>query len=224
MKTRDVLTSHLISFMEKQEHDCWNIKDIEFRYIYANKAMFFNSCLPMNFNIEGCRPSECPASWSENSGILEREAEIIQKLGKPIYSIVTHISGKEQTFRSFFVEKFPYFHQNEIIGTLSHSKKISPRLLSEAFFKNPTTPSFLTNHPPNNLFTTEELNVFFFVMKLMSNQEIALRLGTYSCVVEQIIQQIYKKIDIYTRKQLRDYGIAEGFDNYFPPFLLKGLL
>ncbi|HGJ5876959.1 MAG TPA: helix-turn-helix transcriptional regulator, partial [Arsenophonus sp.] len=84
--------------------------------------------------------------------------------------------------------------------------------------------SFLTNHPPNDLFTTEELNVLFFAMKLMSNQEIALRLGTYSCFVEQIIRQICNKIDIHSRKQLRDYGIAEGFDNYFPPFLLKGLL
>ncbi|MFS1537651.1 MAG: hypothetical protein ACL7BU_01985 [Candidatus Phlomobacter fragariae] len=58
----------------------------------------------------------------------------------------------------------------------------------------------------------------------MSNQEMALRLGTYSCVVEQIIRQIGNKIGIHSRKQLRDYGIAEGFDNYFPPFLLKGLL
>ncbi|HGJ5876539.1 MAG TPA: hypothetical protein ACHBX0_09315 [Arsenophonus sp.] len=50
-----------------------------------------------------------------------------------------------------------------------------------------------------------------------------MRLCTYSCVVEQIKRQIGSKSDIHSRKQLRNYGTAEGFDNYFPPFLLKGL-
>nr|CBA76576.1 phage transcriptional regulator [Arsenophonus nasoniae] len=42
----------MISFMEKQE-DIWDIKDKDSRIIYANKAVFSTSCLPMNFSIEG---------------------------------------------------------------------------------------------------------------------------------------------------------------------------
>jgi len=168
--------------------------------------------------------AECPISWCEYADTVHAHEQIVIQSDKPIFIINTHFTAKKQVVQSFIIEKRPYYNQNKIAGTICHGRKIPSRLLSEHFFKNPATPSFLTNHPPNNLFTTEELNVFFFVMKLMSNQEIALRLGTYSCVVEQIIQQIYRKIDIYSRKQLRDYGIAEGFDNYFPPYLLKGLL
>ncbi|WP_162505354.1 hypothetical protein [Candidatus Arsenophonus triatominarum] len=209
--------------MEKQE-DFWDIKDTELCFVYANKSAFTTSRLPVNFNIEGKRTFECPVSWSECANISDTYEQIVLTSGKPIFFIVTHIAGKEGILQSFFVKKKPYYNQSKIVGTICHGRKISPILLPKYFFKQPTAPSILINYPPNNLFTTEELNVLFFAMKLMSNQEIALRLGTYSCVVEQIIRQIYKKTDIYSRKQLRDYGIAEGFDNYFPPCLLKGLL
>ncbi|WP_334469443.1 helix-turn-helix transcriptional regulator [Arsenophonus sp. PmNCSU2021_1] len=223
MKTSDVLTKHLISFMERQQ-DFWCIADTESRFIHANKAAFIISLLPMNLDIEGKLICECPVSWCEYGDIVHFHQQIVLKSGNTLFYVINHITGKKRLPQPFFVKKSVYYNHSKIAGTISHGRKIPPRLLSEHFFKNPNTPYFLTNHPPNNIFTTEELNVLFFAMKLMSNQEIALRLGTYCCVVEQIIQQIYKKIDIYTRKQLRDYGIAERFDNYFPPFLLKGLL
>ncbi|WP_162505640.1 helix-turn-helix transcriptional regulator [Candidatus Arsenophonus triatominarum] len=206
--------------------ESWGMKDTESRFIYANKTVILDSCLPINFNIEGKLASECPASWNEYADTFDKYDQIALKLAKPMLYISTYTTWKykENISESSFIKHIPYYNQNKITGTIFHAKKIHPLLVSKYFFKQPTTFSFLTNHPPNNSFTTEELNVLFFAMKLMSNQEIALRLGTYSCVVEQIIQQIYRKIDIYSRKQLRDYGIAEGFDNYIPPFLLKGLL
>ncbi|MFS1539991.1 MAG: hypothetical protein ACL7BU_16370, partial [Candidatus Phlomobacter fragariae] len=159
-----------------------------------------------------------PAPCSEYSDIFDTYERIVIQSDKPIFFIATHIAGKEGTFQSFLVKKKPYYNQNKIAGTICHGRKISSILLSTYFFKNPTIPSLLTNYPPNNLFTTEELNVLFFAIKLMSNQEIALYLGARCGVVREIMQQIYKKVNIYSRKQLRDYGIAEGFDNYFPPF------
>ncbi|MFS1564370.1 MAG: LuxR family transcriptional regulator, partial [Candidatus Arsenophonus phytopathogenicus] len=167
MKTSDVLTSHLISFMEKQE-DIWDIKDTESCFVYANKALLTSSCLSVNFNIEGRRTFECPVSWCEYADTTVEYEQIVVQSDKSIFFIVTHLAEKERTLQSVFVKKFPYYTQNKIAGTICHGRKISPRLLSEHFFKNPTTPSFLTNHPPNNLFTTEELNVLFFAMKLMS--------------------------------------------------------
>ncbi|MFS1538728.1 MAG: helix-turn-helix transcriptional regulator [Candidatus Phlomobacter fragariae] len=223
MNVSEVLTNHLISFMVKQK-EAWGIQDTESRFIYTNKVFLKDSCLTTNFNIEGRYTFECPVSWAEYADIFDNHKKIVIESGKKMVSIATHPVAKEQTLQSFFVEKSPYYNQNKIIGTISHGRKIPPVLLSKYFFKNPTIPSLLTNHPPNDLFTTEELNVLFFAMKLFGDKEIALRLGTYSCVVEQIIRQICNKIGIHSRKQLRDYGIAEGFDNYFPPFLLKGLL
>lgn len=224
MKTTNVLTNHLISFMEKQVEAEWAIKDIESRFIYANKPALVNSCIPLNYNLEGKLNSECPISWSEYADIVDTYEQIVIQSDKPIFIISNHIVGKEKTLQSFFIKKMPYYNQNKVAGTICHARKIPPVLLSKYFFKNPIVSSFLTNHPPNDLFTTEELNVLFFAMKLMSDIEIALNLGVSAYVVEQIIRQICAKIDIDSRKQLRDYGIAEGFDNYLPPFLLKGLL
>ncbi|HGJ5882188.1 helix-turn-helix transcriptional regulator [Arsenophonus sp.] len=224
MKTCDVLTKHLISFMQRQK-DYWHIKDIQSRFIYANSSAFILSGLPFNFDIEGKLNSECPLLWIECDKIRNYfPQKIIWEPGKSIFSIFSFHERKKKILQSAFVKKFPYYNQNEIVGTICHGRLIDPLLVSRYLFKPSNAPSFLTNHPPNNLFTTEELNVLFFAMKLFTNQEIALRLGTYCCVVEQIIRQICNKIDIHSRKQLRDYGIAEGFDNYFPLFLLKGLL
>ncbi len=83
------------------------------------------------------------------------------------------------------------------------------------------TSDVLTNHLISSM---ERRGDGWGIKNIESRFIYANKLGTYSCVVEQIIRQICNKIDIYTRKQLRDYSIAEGFDNYFPPCLLKGLL
>uniref|UniRef100_A0A3B0MQ20 PAS fold-4 domain-containing protein n=1 Tax=Arsenophonus endosymbiont of Trialeurodes vaporariorum TaxID=235567 RepID=A0A3B0MQ20_9GAMM len=161
MKTSDVLANHLISFMEKQE-DIWYSKDTDSRIIYANKTVLNTSGLPMNFNIEGKKISECPVSWTEHVEATHAYEQIVIQSEKPIFIINTRFVAKEQVVQSFIIEKIPYHNKNKIMGTICHGRKIPPQLLSEHFFKNPNTPSFLTNNPPNDLFTTEELNMLFF--------------------------------------------------------------
>ncbi|MFS1537652.1 MAG: hypothetical protein ACL7BU_01990 [Candidatus Phlomobacter fragariae] len=57
--------------------DYWDIKDIELRFVYANKVAFDISCLSMNFDVEVRLASECPLSWGEYADTIDSHEQIV---------------------------------------------------------------------------------------------------------------------------------------------------
>jgi len=204
----------LIAFMEKSD-DFWLIKDIESRYIFANKVSYYYGDLPSSFDIEGRLDQECPAYWSEQAPLFQENERAVRTAGKKKNILNTFIfGGKEKRVQTFLGEVFPLFNNGECIGTISYLKRLA--FYSMHHYIRGEYPSELTLNKPDCFFTDREFDILFFVLQGMKPKEIAQRLSLSNRTVANKLQMMYQKAQVNSLGALKEFCMAKGYDSYAP--------
>ncbi|WP_342221395.1 LuxR family transcriptional regulator [Candidatus Fukatsuia endosymbiont of Tuberolachnus salignus] len=200
----------LVSFMEYNE-ESWGIKDLESRFMYANRATIELSKLPAGFDVEGRLDNECPTAWGDFAPELQKQDRDVEQKKKRRAMIQTNLWGQEHTL----CEKFPFFKGKKCIGTVYHVTKFNFVSLYELFDKK--IPPILVTEPPTGLFTDKELEVIFFMLKPdMTAKKAARKLCLSDRTVENRLQAIYGKSKVNSLSSLREFCLCEGFGQHIP--------
>ncbi|WP_162208283.1 response regulator transcription factor, partial [Yersinia pekkanenii] len=70
--------------------------------------------------------------------------------------------------------------------------------------------------PPSALFTKREWEVLFYILHAFSSKDIANKLHLSARTVCNIIQSIYGKVGVTSKKQVIEYCYEKKINNYVP--------
>ncbi len=204
----------LIAFMERSD-DFWLIKDIESRYIFANRVSYYYGDLPANFDIEGRLDQECPAYWAEHAPLIQENERVVRTTGKTRKILNTFIfGGREKKVQAFLGDVFPLYKQGQCIGTVSYLRRLA--FYSMHHYIRGEYPAELMLNKPDDFFTDREFDVLFFVLQGMTPKEIALRLTLSHRTIENKLQIMYQKAQVNSLGALKDFCQVKGYDRYAP--------
>ncbi|WP_145529245.1 helix-turn-helix transcriptional regulator, partial [Yersinia alsatica] len=77
-------------------------------------------------------------------------------------------------------------------------------------------PTSLIFTPPSDLFTKREWEVLFYILHAFSSGEIAEKLHLSSRTINNVIQSIYRKSGVTSKKQVIEYCYENKTHNYVP--------
>ncbi|NHB90634.1 helix-turn-helix transcriptional regulator [Photorhabdus cinerea] len=214
MKTKNDISAQIINTM-KNSYDPWGIKDISTCFIYENKAMAMLQNIPADFNVEGRFDSELPWAGATYEEQFQRHDRTVMHLGKSVYSLETHIFGKERLISSYLFEKFPFYNENnECIGIIFHGQKSEAFSLKQ-FFNGKLPPSIMFCSPSKQ-FSPQEWEVIFLFLKKHSKRKISQILNIPYLSIENHMERVYKKLEINSYSQLEEYCRLNNFNFYIP--------
>lgn len=205
----------------KSSCDPWGIKlfkENKTYYYYCNEKQFDLLNLPKNYSIEGKTDEEIPhhsAEFAEN--FQNHDAEILKK-NTNILSIDTYYYGRKSELQPYFCEKYPYVHNGECIGVVFHSKKAC--LLNLRSFLNIRYDN-KKNTKIKTILTKREFEVASLFTHSYAIKEIARLLFLSPYTISNIINSIYNKLGISSRKQLSDILCQAAMRLPVPPGILK---
>lgn len=214
----DFLKILIISW--NKSSDPWGAKDLDSRFIYANKAYKDLLNIPENFSVEGLFDGELPAPTSEFQDVFQEHDRKVILLQDSITSLEVHTFGREKVIQPYFFEKSPLYDlQSNCIGTIFHGKKMyifSPEML--ALTESPTSLVFT---PPSEIFTNREWDTIFHLNQRLSMKDIAAKLNLSPRTVENNIQKIYIKAGVRNFNSFFEYCKNNGFYKYMPDRFLS---
>lgn len=204
----------LISFMERSD-EFWLIKDIESRYVFANRVAYYYGDLPASFNIEGRLDQECPAYWSEHAPLIQENERVVRTLGKSKNILNTFFfGGMEKRVQAFLGDVFPIYKKGQCIGTVSYLKKLS--FYSMHHYVRGEYPSELTLGKPDDFFSDREFDVLFFALQGMTAKDIAQRLALSNRTIANKLQVMYQKAQVNSFGAFKEFCFAKGYNRYAP--------
>lgn len=198
----------------------WAIKDSESRIVYMNNAAveFFN--LPVGFDFEGRKDEELPHPCSEFTEEIKAQDRKAEASREGTETIITSYFGREGHLAPFYTPKFPlYDNEGNVIGTMLYQKKFE--FIHLCYFFNDLSPSVITLDTPDNTFNEKELDVIFYALQRMDENEIANNLHLSLRAVEKRLNTLYSKLGINSLSALRDYCHHSGHNRYIPKKLLR---
>ncbi|HDL8498722.1 TPA: helix-turn-helix transcriptional regulator, partial [Yersinia enterocolitica] len=77
-------------------------------------------------------------------------------------------------------------------------------------------PTSLVFTPPSDLFTKREWEVLFYTLHSFSSKDIARKLHLSPRSISNIIQNIYRKAGVSSKRQIVDYCYENKISNYVP--------
>lgn len=197
----------------------WGAKDLNSRFIYANKAYYDLINIPHYFNLDGRYDSEIPAVTSEFSADFQLHDKKVIVANKSISSLEIHAYGKYKEIEPYIFEKYPLIYKGIIVGTIFHGKKTS-FFSTEMLLSSQTPTSFMFN-PPNDHFSEKEWAVIFFLNQRHTSKEIAKKMSISPRTVQNHIQNIYRKSGVNTLNAFIDYCREYNYEKYVPRSILK---
>jgi DNA-binding CsgD family transcriptional regulator len=204
-------------FCWDQLHEPCGVKDLQSRFVYANKAYLYLLALPSLFDITGRLDSELPAATAEFSEQFQLHDRIVEKEQQRKSSLEIHPFGREKELKAYFFDKMPFFNnEGNLVGTYFHARRAEHRSLD--FYMHPARRfgSSLILTRPSNIFTDGEWNVIFLLIQGKTQKEIA-RFLKFSCgYVHNRISVIFEKIGVSSARQLAEYCGNMGWNNYVP--------
>ncbi|WP_156293911.1 helix-turn-helix transcriptional regulator [Serratia oryzae] len=221
-KNKEFCLNGLITMMEHL-NEPWGIKDLSSRHIYMNKAAYFYTNTPFNFDIEGKLDDEFPVDWAELASDLKEHDRRTKGARERVTVIETHYWYGKDYLMPFISEKLPiYADQEGLIGVMWNARQLDT--LSPLKYINQQKPSVLTTDTHTQIFTPSELDIIFLMLQRYSTKEIAKLYDLSSKTIENRIYNIYQKADVHTLQQFEEFCQHTGLDNYIPGRLLtKGI-
>ncbi|NHB87516.1 helix-turn-helix transcriptional regulator [Photorhabdus tasmaniensis] len=214
MKTIHNISSQIINTM-KNSSDPWGIKDKSTCFIYENKAMAMLQDIPLDLNVEGRFDCELPWAGAVFEKQFQRHDRTVMHLEKSIYSLETHIFGKEKHLSSYFFEKFPFYSEgNECIGIIFHGRKAEALSLKQFF--NGKLPSSIMFCSPSEQLSQQEWEIIFLFLAKHSKREISQILNIPYQSIENNIEKTYQKLKVNSYYQLEEYCRINNFNSYIP--------
>ena len=204
----------LIRFWEHSSEP-WEIKDSQSRYIYANPRFNNFLSLPDKYNVEGRLDGDLPSPVSEFQDEFQQQDRQVQLSQDRITSAEIHILDGKSYFTPYFCDKYPLIDENGISqGVICHARPVHELMLTR--LNKVKVPTSLTFTPPSNLFTKIEWEVLFYILNSYSSKDIAKKIHLSPRTVSNIIQNIYRIVGVFNKRQLVDYCYENKINNYVP--------
>ncbi|HEN3579576.1 helix-turn-helix transcriptional regulator [Yersinia enterocolitica] len=204
----------LIRFWERSSEP-WGIRDNQSRFIYSNDRHHKLLGLSDKYNLEGRLDSELPsptAAFQMEFQAHDRKVELSQER---ITSLEIHEWDGLSYLKPNFCDKYPLIDDNGVSqGIIFHVRPVTDIILTR--LNKIDIPTSLLFTPPSELFTKREWEVLFYVLHSFSSKEIAKKLHLSPRSVCNIIQSIYSKAGVTSKKQVIDYCYEKKINNYVP--------
>ncbi|CNJ18349.1 MULTISPECIES: helix-turn-helix transcriptional regulator [Yersinia] len=204
----------LIRFWENSS-EYWGVKDNQSRFVYANRRVnkLFN--VPDKYCLEGRLDGEIPtpsAEFQEEFQAHDRKVELLQDR---VTSVDIQLYDGNSYFTPYFCDKYPLIDENGVSqGIIFHGRPVTDTILSR--LNKIKVPTSLIFTPPSDLFSKREWEVLFYILHSFSSTEIAKKLHLSPRTVGNIIQNIYRKSDVSSKRQMVDYCYENKINNYVP--------
>ncbi|OCA55877.1 helix-turn-helix transcriptional regulator [Photorhabdus namnaonensis] len=214
MKNNYIISSQVINTME-QSNEPWGIKDKNSCFIYANQACKRLQNISSSFDYEGVYEYELPWDGAEFSKEYIAHDQKVMEQEKRICSLETHLFGKEQILSSYFLAKYPFYHEDgSCIGVIYHGWQAQDFSFTRLF--RGKLPASIMFQPPTDLFTQREWDVIFLFLQKYNSKQISRMLNISYRTVENHISRIYKRIGVHSGYQLEEYCRTNDYDLYVP--------
>ncbi|ELY5938875.1 PAS domain-containing protein [Cronobacter malonaticus] len=196
-------------------------KDIYSRFVYANPAYKRLLDLPPKFDLEGRYDHEMPAPTSEFAGEFQFHDRLVESTQQRKSSLEINEFGKERNLSAYFFDKLPlYDDNNNVIGTIFMGRKAVH--LNTDFYINAGRADSILLTKPSDIFTEKEWEVIFYLLRNMSNKQIAEKIQRSVNTVRAHLTSIKNKLGLDTNKQVVDFIHANGWENYIPEKYMLG--
>ncbi|WP_145483984.1 helix-turn-helix transcriptional regulator [Yersinia rohdei] len=204
----------LIPFWENSS-EAWGVKDNKSTFIYANDRFGTLLGLPDKFNVEGRLDGDLPAPTAEfQSEFQEHDRQALLSKERAT-TIEIHAFEKRTYFQPYFCDKYPLIDKNGVSqGLIFHARQVEDIILTQ--LNKIKVPTSLIFTPPSESFTKREWEVLFYVLHSFSSSEIAKKLHLSSRTVSNIIQKIYDKAGVTSKRQIIEYCYEKKINNYVP--------
>ncbi len=207
--------------MWEVSNEPWGVKDKTSHYVYANKAYLDLLCLPLKFNIENLLDDSIPHPCAEFAPLFRQQDRRAENTQQRVASLDTHPFGREKIMQPYIFEKFPFYNnKGEGIGSMFHARKCETFPAIFCLDGKPA-PRSLTFNPPNDRFSSIELEVIFLALHRLSAKKMGKILACSDRTVKNRLSRIYQNIGVKFLSQLIDFCTEEGFDTYIPPRFLQ---
>ena len=196
-------------------NECWWVKNIKSQFFYANNFVKSFLNIPENFGMEGRYDGELPTAIHKFEAEFQDHDRKVGQLRERLTSLEIHRVGKDNTFRIWYCDKFPIIgEKGDVLGIIAHNRPVDSFSLSR--LKGIKTPSLLIFTPPDDLFTPKEWEVIFYTCQLYTPKMIEAAVGIPHRTVEDILGRIYSKSGVKNKRDLIDYCMDHGFNNFIP--------
>lgn len=211
----------LIRFWERSSEP-WGIRDNQSRFIYSNARHHKLLGLSDKYNLEGRLDSELPsptAAFQMEFQAHDRKVELSQER---ITSVEIHEWDGLSYLKPNFCDKYPLIDESGVSqGIIFHVRPVEDIILSRLTkIKVPTSLIFT---PPSKLFTKREWEVLFYILYSFPSKHFAKKLRLSTGTICNIIQNIYRKAGVSSKRQIMDYCYDNKINNYIPQSILRML-
>ncbi|MFQ6251485.1 helix-turn-helix transcriptional regulator [Yersinia enterocolitica] len=204
----------MIRFWEHSSEP-WMVRDNHSRVIYSNARHHKLLGLSEKYNLEGRLDSELPsptAAFQMEFQAHDRKVELSQER---ITSVEIHEWDGLSYLKPNFCDKYPLIDDNGVSqGIIFHVRPVEDIILSR--LTKITIPTSLIFTPPSDLFTKREWEVLFYTLHSFSSKDIARKLHLSPRSISNIIQNIYRKAGVSSKRQIVDYCYENKISNYVP--------
>ncbi|WP_145518044.1 helix-turn-helix transcriptional regulator [Yersinia bercovieri] len=213
-KTLSQFTESLIRFWEHSD-DPWAIKDNQSRYIYANPRVNKLWHLSDDYCVEGRLDGEIPTPSAEFQDEFQKQDRRVELLQERATSVDIQLYDGHSYFTPYFCDRYPLIDESGIsIGVIFHCRPATDIMLTR--LTKIKVPTSLTFTPPSDLFTKREWEVLFYILHAYTSPEIAKKLFLSPRTICNIIQSIYKKVGVTSKRQIIEYCYENKINNYVP--------
>ncbi|WP_340611007.1 helix-turn-helix transcriptional regulator [Xenorhabdus bharatensis] len=208
------ITPQLTKMWDKS-HESWFVKDINLRFIYANKTFIKLNKLPDNFDIRGYQEKELSTQLSDLSNLFEEHDRKTLQSMQRVSSIGAYFQDNPHQLKPYFCEKYPLMSEdNQCMGIICHIKEIS-HFSVHHYIKNNSSISINLN-PPNKILTEKEWLIIFLFCRGINNKYIANKLKISYRTLEKYFKIIYEKLSINSIIELKELCERNNYDLYVP--------
>ncbi|MGT3282070.1 helix-turn-helix transcriptional regulator [Yersinia enterocolitica] len=204
----------LIRFWERSSEP-WGIRDNQSRFIYSNDRHHKLLGLSDKYNLEGRLDSELPsptAAFQMEFQAHDRKVELSQER---ITSLEIHEWDGLSYLKPNFCDKYPLIDDNGVSqGIIFHVRPVTDIILTR--LNKIDIPTSLLFTPPSDLFTKREWEVLFYILHSFSSKDIARKIHLSPRSISNIIQNIYRKAGVSSKRQIVDYCYENKINNYIP--------
>ncbi|MCJ3066404.1 helix-turn-helix transcriptional regulator [Klebsiella pneumoniae] len=199
---------------EHLENPC-GAKNLQSQFVYANPAYKRLLALPSNFNVEGRFDHEMPAPTAEFADDFRYHDRLVEELGDRRSSLEINEFGPQKQLSAYFFDKFPiYGHDNNILGTFFFGRRAV--FLDTEFYLNGGRPDSIILTKPSDIFSEQQWEVIFLLMRGFSNKQIASKLQRSVDTIKTHLKRIMEKANVNNRGQLIEFIDANGWSSYVP--------
>ncbi|MFJ1239499.1 helix-turn-helix transcriptional regulator [Yersinia enterocolitica] len=204
----------LISFWASSSEP-WGIRDNQSRFIYPNARHHKLLELLETYNLEERLDSDLPSPTAAFQMEFQSHDRKVKLSQERINSVEIHEWDGLSYLKPNFCDKYPLIDENGVSqGIIFHVRPVEDIILSR--LTKITIPTSLIFTPPSDLFTKREWEVLFYTLHSFSSKDIARKLHLSPRSISNIIQNIYRKAGVSSKRQIVDYCYENKISNYVP--------